>query len=165
MNIPQLKSIRKGNNSWFTDSMKENLKTRIQESVKNSTQPGNKAILQYDLEGNFIKEWVSITQASKELGFCDKVLIDVCKHRKISACGFIWRYKTTDYLLTIEVPKKPINQLLIQYDKNGNVVNEFKSVMDAYKLTTISRTAIANNLSGLSKSAGGFIWKYKQLNN
>ena len=27
-----------------------------------------KPILQYDLEGNFIKEWESITQASKELG-------------------------------------------------------------------------------------------------
>lgn len=158
-------NIRKGNNSWVTDSMKENLKIRIQESVKNNTQSGNKAILQYDLEGNFIKEWISITQASKELGFCDRVLIDVCKGRKISACGFVWRYKTPNYLLKIEVPKKPINQLLIQYDKEMNTINEFESVMDAYKSTNISRTAIANNLSGLSKSAGGFIWKYKQLNN
>jgi hypothetical protein len=46
-----------------------------------------------------------------------------------------------------------------------NIVNEFESLMEAYKLTNISRTSIANNLSGLSKSAGGFIWKYKQLNN
>jgi len=156
---------RKGNNSWVTDSMKENLKIRIQESVKNNTQCGNKAILQYDLDGNFIKEWVSITQINKKLGFCRKVLIDVCKERKISACGFVWKYKTIDYPLTIEVPKKLINHLLIQHDKNYNIVNEFESLTDAYKSTNISITAIANNLSGLSKSAGGFIWKYKQLNN
>lgn len=154
---------RKGNNSWITDSMKENLKIRVQESVKNNTQSGNKAVLQYDLEGNFIKEWFSITQVKKELGFCDRVLIDVCKKRKISACGFVWRYKTLDYSLKIEVPRKPINQLLIQYDKEMNVINEFESLMDAHKVTNVSRTSIANNLSGLSKSAGGFIWKYKQL--
>lgn len=156
---------RKGNNNWVTNSMKENLKIRIQESVENNTQCGNKAILQYDLEGNFIKEWVSITQINKKLGFCRKVLIDVCKERKISTCGFVWRYKTIDYPLTIEVPKKIINYLLIQHDKNYNTVNEFESLTDAYKSTNISITAIANNLSGRSKSAGGFIWKYKQLNN
>lgn len=47
-------------------------------------------------------------------------------------------------------------------NKNLSLVD---ALMYAYKLTAISRTAIANNLSGLSKSAGGFIWKYKQLNN
>lgn len=157
-------NARKGNNSWVTDSMKENLKIRIQESVKNNTQPANKAILQYDLQGNFIKEWISFKEIKKNLGFCDRFLIDVCKKRKISACGFVWRYKIPDYPLKIEVPKKPINQLLIQHDKEMNVINEFESIMDAYKATNISRTSIANNLSGLSKSAGGFIWKYKQIN-
>ena len=156
---------RKGNNNWVTDNMKEKLRKRIQESVKNNSQSGNKAILQYDLKGNFIKEWISFKEIKNNLGFCNRVLIDVCKERKISACGFIWKYKTPNYPLKIEVLKKTINQLLIQYDKEMNTINEFESVMDAYKKTGISRTAIANNLSGLSKSAGGYIWKYKQLNN
>lgn len=156
---------RKGNNDWVTDYMKESLRKRIKDSVMNNTQAGNKVILQYDLQGEFVKEWISFKEVKKNLGFCDRVLIDVCKGRKISACGFIWRYKTIDYPLTIEVSKKPISQLLVQYDKNYNVVNEFESLMDAYKSTNISRTAIANNLSGLSKSAGGFLWKYKQLKN
>lgn len=154
---------RKGNNSWVTDLMKENLKARIQESVKNNTQSGNKAILQYDLEGNFIKEWISITQVSKELGFCNKVIIDTCKGRKISSCGFVWRYKTPNYLLKIEIPKKPVNQLLIQYDKEMNIINEFESLIDAFKSTNVSKSSISHNLSGRTKSAGGFIWKYKQL--
>ena len=156
---------RKGNNSWVTDSMREKARMRIQKSVKNNTQSANKAVLQYDSEGNFIKEWISFKEIKKNLGFCDRVLIDVCKGRKISSCGFVWRYKTINYPLKIEVPKKPINQLLIQYDKEMNIINKFESLMDAYKTTNIGRTAIANNLSGLSKSAGGFIWKYKQLNN
>ena len=70
-----------------------------------------------------------------------------------------------NYLLKIEIPKVSIKRLLIQYDKKMNIINEFKSLMDAHKTTNVSRTAISNNLSSLSKSAGGFIWKYKQLNN
>lgn len=149
----------------LSEETKSKMKAHLQKRILKNEQPANKAILQYDLNGNFIKEWISFKEIRNNLGFCDRVLIDVCKGRKISACGFVWRYKTSNYLLKIEVPKKPINQLLIQYDKEMNIINEFKSVMDAYKSTNISRTAIVNNLSGLSKSAGGFIWKYKQLNN
>ena len=108
---------------------------------------------------------LAIQEIQKTLGFCSRVLIDVCKERKISACGFVWRYKTSNYLLKIEIPKVSIKRLLIQYDKKMNIINEFKSLMDAHKTTNVSRTAISNNLSSLSKSAGGFIWKYKQLNN
>lgn len=158
-------NARKGNNSWVTETMKEMARKRIQKSVKNNTQSGNKSILQYDLSGNFIKEWISIKQVKNDLGFCERVLINVCKGRKISACGFVWRYKTPNYQSKIDIPKKSINQLLIQYDKKMNMINEFESLVLAYKTTNISKTAIANNLSGLSKSAGGFIWKYKQLNN
>ena len=156
---------RKGTNNWVTDSMKEKTKKRIQKSVKNNSQYANKSIIQYDLNGNFIKEWISLKEIQKTLGFCSRVLIDVCKERKISACGFVWRYKTSNYLLKIEIPKVSIKRLLIQYDKKMNIINEFKSLMDAHKTTNVSRTAISNNLSSLSKSAGGFIWKYKQLNN
>lgn len=141
--------------------MKEHLKKRL---LLNDA-PGNKAILQYDLEGNFIKEWISFQEVEMNLGFSDRALIDVCKERKISACGFVWRYKTPNYPLKIEVPKKPIIRLIIQYDKEMNVINEFESFTEVYKATKIGRTAIANNLSGLSKTARGFIWKYKQLNN
>lgn len=39
------------------------------------------------------------------------------------------------------------------------------NIQDASLKTNISRTAISNNIAGLSKLAGGYIWKYKQLNN
>lgn len=156
---------RKENNNWVTESMKNGLRNRTKEAIKNNNHPANKAIIQYNLDGNFIKEWISFKEIKTILGFCDRALIDVCKGRTISACGFVWRYKTFNYLLKIKVPKKSINQLLIQYDKKMSVINQFESMKQANKITKISKTAISNNLSGLSKTAGGFIWKYKQLNN
>ena len=46
-------------------------------------------------------------------------------------------------------------------DNNGNVINEYKSIVDASKLTGIDRTQIGRVALGKSKHAGGFVWKYK----
>jgi len=58
----------------------------------------------------------------------------------------------------IEATKKPI----IQYDSNGNEINEFESAKEAQRQTGISNSAINNNLKGLCITSGGFIWKYKE---
>ncbi len=54
----------------------------------------SKIILQYSLDGEFIKEWPSATEASRALG---RNIIGgiglVCKGKKKSAGGFIWKYK------------------------------------------------------------------------
>lgn len=56
-----------------------------------------KAILQFDLNNNFIKEYISMSQACKELGKTPKnsgQLSKAAKNpNKYSAYGFKWRYK------------------------------------------------------------------------
>lgn len=49
-----------------------------------------KPINQYDLEGNFIKEWNSIKEAHEETGRGD--ITGCCKGRKLTANGYIWKY-------------------------------------------------------------------------
>ena len=53
----------------------------------------SKPIIQYDLEGNFIREWKSATQAAKELGFKNGSISKVCKRNKGTVYGYIWKYK------------------------------------------------------------------------
>lgn len=55
----------------------------------------------------------------------------------------------------IDVKSKPI----IQLDKNNNILNTFNSITEARNITGIK--GIKNVLTGLAKTAGGFIWKYK----
>ena len=52
-----------------------------------------KSILQYDLEGNFIKEWPSILSASKELKINNTSISKACKGEIKSLDKFRWRYK------------------------------------------------------------------------
>jgi len=55
----------------------------------------------------------------------------------------------------IEVKSRPI----IQLDKNNNIIKEYKSITEARNKTGIK--GIPNVLTGLAKTAGRFIWKYK----
>lgn len=52
-----------------------------------------RAIYQYDLNGNLIKEWLTITDASKELNIFRQSISDCLNGRNKTSGGFIWKYK------------------------------------------------------------------------
>ena len=54
----------------------------------------------------------------------------------------------------IEVKSRPV----IQLDTNNNIIKEYKSITEARNETGIK--GITNVVTGLAKTAGGFIWKY-----
>ena len=55
--------------------------------------PNSKCVLQYDLSGNFIKEWEYISMASAELGICLSSIGQCCRGKQRKAGGYIWRFK------------------------------------------------------------------------
>lgn len=55
--------------------------------------PSHKGVLQYDLYGNFIKKYYGIAEAQRETGIIFQNISKVCKGRRNSAGGFIWRYE------------------------------------------------------------------------
>jgi len=50
-------------------------------------------VLQYDLQGNFIKEWESQTEATKFLGKTGDGIGACCRGRQKNAYGYVWKYK------------------------------------------------------------------------
>jgi hypothetical protein len=52
-------------------------------------------ILQYDLNGNFIKEWNKIKEASEYMGKIKDTssITSCCRGKQKTAFGFIWKYK------------------------------------------------------------------------
>ena len=49
---------------------------------------------------------------------------------------------------------------VIQYTKEGEFVNEFKSLTEASSVVGLRIDGISNALSGRTKSCGGYVWKY-----
>ena len=54
---------------------------------------------------------------------------------------------------------RPINQ----FDLEGNFINSFRSVEEAKRSLNKTSNSITNNLKGISKSAFGFKWEYKNI--
>ena len=59
---------------------------------KGKTSPKRKKVLKYDLNGNFVKEYTSMTEASKENPKSGKNIGAVCQGKRRQAGGFIWKY-------------------------------------------------------------------------
>jgi group I intron endonuclease len=55
------------------------------------------------------------------------------------------------------------NKAIIQYDKDNNMVKEYISISEAGRTSGVKKSNIQNVLSGITKTAGGFIWKYKSI--
>ena len=53
--------------------------------------PNKQPVAQYDLEGNFIKEYSSAAEAARENGYRADVICWCCKGKLKTAYGFIWR--------------------------------------------------------------------------
>ena len=53
----------------------------------------NVKIVQYDLQGNFIKEWDSITEAETHLGIFDSGIVRCCQGKQKQCGGYVWKYK------------------------------------------------------------------------
>lgn len=66
---------------------------RFIEQGENSKKARNKPILQYDKQGNFIKEWNSGAEASKKLNILLSHINECCHNKRKSAYGFIWKFK------------------------------------------------------------------------
>lgn len=52
-----------------------------------------KSILQYDLQGNIIKEWESIKSIERELNIANQNIIQCCKGKCKTIKGYVWKYK------------------------------------------------------------------------
>lgn len=56
--------------------------------------PKAKPVLQFDVDGTFLRKWKSVKDVQKELGIKAPNIVDCCNHKKYhkTAGGFIWRY-------------------------------------------------------------------------
>lgn len=53
----------------------------------------SKPVVQYDLDGNVVKNWVSAAEAARVLGLYNTNITACCKGRSNMAGGFRWKYK------------------------------------------------------------------------
>lgn len=118
----------------------------------------SKPVLQYDLNGNFIKKWdcqsdVSRAFASGSFTYC------IDKPNKTFK-GYMWR----SFNGKIKPQIEPCNNILLpyavdQYDLNGNFIQTWSKSATAAEELGVSAKGIRDCCIGRQKTCGGYIWK------
>lgn len=110
-----------------------------------------KPVVAYNSNGEFIKEYVSATDAAKDLGINRTSINDVLRGKHTNAGGLIFRYKTEGYPLKIEVgviKHKTVKRPVIGVYAGEVMVFASSAEASSYygiPKTTINRAAQYNN--------------------
>lgn len=84
-------------------------------------------IYQYDLEGNFIKEWENLNEIILNNDtFIKTNIVKVLKEKRNSAHNFIWRNSTNVFKIIPTIPQQKRKTILYE----NNIVKEFNSCVD-----------------------------------
>lgn len=119
--------------------------------------PKEKAVYQFDLQGNLLKTWKSASLASKEFSnssAAKNAINNVCHKRTRQAYGYYWSFKCKfDY--------EPYAQAVAKYNDEGEFLESYTSVKEAAEANNIpSKRGIRAAISGRQKRCKGFRWRY-----
>ncbi|HVU57813.1 MAG TPA: NUMOD4 domain-containing protein [Puia sp.] len=120
-------------------------------------------IKQYNLKGTLLREYVSITAASRKTGVSISAIWSSANGKTRHPERFIWRYSGENYdgkLPRSKTGKRPI----VQYSITGKKIAIHPSINEAVRKTSIFSASICRCLKKTSRHAGGYLWRYMEGN-
>lgn len=118
-------------------------------------------IYQYSFNGDFIKEWDSVYELEKELGYKESTIRNACNNNEhCSAYGYQWSYEKLDNIgeYNTVTQKKHV----YQYDKKGNFIKVYTSILSVEE-DGFSYGNVGNCCKGIRQSCNGYVWSYTPL--
>lgn len=153
-------NITDGGESTAGIHMPEDAKQKISKYLKENR---GRAVLQYSMNGDFIKEYKSATIAAEELGY-GKVSVSNCASGRkgnnvLHGHIFVYKDEVDSLPHILELCKEHWRKYKIVQYQNGIPINIFESLHGAERATGISRVCIKQNIRGKFKMAGGYTWR------
>lgn len=120
---------------------------------KPSTISVEKPVDMFDLQGNYIRSFESISQASAMFGFTGPTIRQVCNHVHESAGGHLWAWHG-------QKPVLPTLHKVYAYDDNGKFIAEYDNAFAASKIVgKHSYTPISSAIKDKYRMAYGMYWR------
>ena len=120
-------------------------------------------IIQYDLSLNEIARYNSPKEASEKTKIARPYILNCARHNVKSTHGFVFRYEDDDSdMISHKSTIQPTPKAVLQYTKTGEFVKEWDCISKAEIEYSIAHGKISSVCKGQRKSAGGYIWKYKE---
>jgi hypothetical protein len=133
---------------------------RKQEILDRQTEKISRIVYQYDLYGDFIKEYKSTRQASRYLNMSHSNISRCCNGISKHSGGFIFRYDNNSIIEKVIKPNA-VKKIVIEIDKYGNEINIWNSIMSCNRETGLDYGNLSKVCNGISKHIKGRFFKYK----
>lgn len=124
---------------------------------KTPSSANKRKVVQYDLNGKFIKLWNSLKDAEN---VAPSQTISSCCIKETYANEWQWRYYKGN-VNDIE-PAKLIYKTVYQFDLQGNYIAYYKSASEAERLTGVDHRSISMCCNNIRSHGGGFYWSFKK---
>lgn len=117
-----------------------------------------KKVYQYTLNGKFVKEWESLSEANR---YYNTNSIEVINKR--SSAGYQWKYEKFEQILPISNPNNTgKHKKVYKYDLDGNFICEYDSISEAARdngnIKGFKHISLCCN--NKRRSAMGFRWSF-----
>lgn len=144
-------------NNPISSAKRTNTLRNVRYKFSGTNSPVHKKVFQYNQDGTFVKEWDTISEASRSLGINGTSISSVCKGKpkRKTAGGFVWRYKKE------HVPVTPSLSRPVQIFKNNILVGEWDCIKNCIKEHIIPRNRLKACLRGEENSWNGYYCRYK----
>lgn len=173
-NSQREKSMIANNTPEYKKRQSEIMKQRCQTErnlnrLNGANNHNAQSVIQMDLNGNVIKEYSTMTQAQNETGISIKNISRAANGDRKTAGGYIWKLSSGRIIKLKKYKRGKTNTAcskpVFQYDLNGTLLSEYTSVSEAVKQNGFpDHSNLSANLNGKTKTAYGYVWKYKQGN-
>lgn len=125
-----------------------------------NTESFSKSVIQFDLYGNELSRYFSISEAETTTGICYSQISECCSNKRKTAGGYIWQYEDGFTGISKWHFDSRMFNKICQLTKDGNLINTFPSAAEAKRVTGVCDTSIIRCCHGKLKTAGGYIWTF-----
>ena len=151
------------NLEWCTRSqnVKHAFDMGLKVNKKGSEHAHAKKCYEYDMKGNFIKEWGSITEAANYYNDVISNVCAACSGKYKTFHGHIWSYKREE--IDVNAHRNGQGERTYQYSKDKELIAEYFNMDDAVEATGVDKSNITKCCLGKRKTAGGYIWSHTPI--
>lgn len=152
----------------LSDFFKVEEKVKKTKEKKEIIRSSPNEIRMFNSKGEYMKSYPSVAVAAKNENLSVGGIEKAIRGKRKTAGGFQWIRTLKDSPINdidpVKEPKKcHTAKAVYQLNDDGEILNEFESISKASKLTGISNHSIYSALNGTQKTAGGFYWLYKNI--
>lgn len=151
--------LYKSENLTNSDESGQGNKGRKSDITELSAKKISKKVYQFDINGNYIKEYPSIRQASRELNIYHSHIIRCCNGEIKHTTGFIFTHNKNKKIDKIDKPNA-IKKMVIETDINGQEINKWKSLMECSRHTGIDNGNLSRVCNNKLHSIKGRFFKF-----